>query len=989
MVKPPARSIVGHLIWSTDGGVWALWSVKPFPHAHTAPSDKLGVHSRLRGLLVSLPSDSMLLSVCEQLDPWDVVDRMAENVSLDHRPAWAAVCQASGDWLSQVPLRRRLYYVAAALPAARRPFLDMMGDAMADVGAAFGAAPRAISQNEIDLRRRQARELEIRLAQHVTMRPATAGETCWLYSRSLRREMNEPSYDEAWEPGTAKGDRPGSGGVPERERWRPRAVLAHLTDAVVTEGGSGDDENRPRHRRYVRIDGPGGRSYQTAFALADMPHYFRFPGGGGEWLYHADHAGFPVDWCVRVRSIANADAQVKVRRKHRDLIGQVDEYDGEVTGAPPQLAEAIHAIDEERSQLGANPAEPELQATILLSIAAPTLAELEDRAGALTAMFEPQEYGLARPTGGQTALLRSMLPGTSAAPACRDYTQFMLARDLAAGSPYCGSDVGDPQGLLLGVSLDGDSTTPVLFDPAYGPQVNTSPSLAAVGRLGSGKSFFLKRLCWDTVARGGQVVTIDRTSSGEYVKFAKSIAGRVQIVHLEAGADVRLDPLRSFAGNERTTVSLGFLSLLAGCSAHSEEGAALAEAVDAVAAREGTGLGHVVDELARMGASVKAPDPAARGLARRLEHYRHSPTGQLAFGEGRPLSLDADFIVFWAPNLALPDRETLASEHTAKMMLPEQVLGQALLYLVAAVGRRVVFSDPARFAAALYDEAWALLASPHGQNLLIEGVRDGRKHNGAIWLASQHPNDFAIDELEDLLGARFVFRQARRAIPASLRFLGVTDSVDAAVTLEQGLDTGICLYRDVRDRVGLIQILPPALAEVDAVFNTAPTAPVSDAVGGPGGRARAALDPLDDEDDGEEDEDGRSVIRSSDAAALGPPEPIAVPAWTPLAEAPAPPEPPAPSVPAPAPAPAPAVAVAPDPIAAAVEHAPVPPPPVPPPPPPAPPVAPPEPEPQVAITPDEVSNPGVADDAIAARRRAQRRRRSPLAQALADQEASP
>ena len=29
------------------------------------------------------------------------------------------------------------------------------------------------------------------------------------------------------------------------------------------------------------------------------------------------------------------------------------------------------------------------------------------------------------------------------------------------------------------------------------------------------------------------------------------------------------------------------------------------------------------------------------------------------------MSLDADFIVFWAPNLALPDRETLASEHRA------------------------------------------------------------------------------------------------------------------------------------------------------------------------------------------------------------------------------------------------------------------------------------------------------------------------------------
>jgi hypothetical protein len=415
-----------------------------------------------------------------------------------------------------------------------------------------------------------------------------------------------------------------------------------------------------------------------------------------------------------------------------------------------------------------------------------------------------------------------------------------------------------------------------------------------------------------------------------------------------------------------------------------------------------------------MGASVKAPDPAARGLARRLEHYRHSPTGQLAFGEGRPLSLDADFIVFWAPNLALPDRETLASEHTAKMMLPEQVLGQALLYLVAAVGRRVVFSDPARFAAALYDEAWALLASPHGQNLLIEGVRDGRKHNGAIWLASQHPNDFAIDELEDLLGARFVFRQARRAIPASLRFLGVTDSVDAAVTLEQGLNTGICLYRDVRDRVGLIQILPPALADVDAVFNTAPTSPGPAAVEGPGGRARPVLDPLDDEDDDGEDRDwglaaGAGAATAALAAAVAAPEPVPVPAAAapvmPPAAVPDPasaggaePEPLAPTVPAPVPA----AAVDPTPAAAAVEPAPPtapPEPPVPggPPTPPEPLAAPAplepeaaaEPEAPAAIAPDEVSNPGVLDDAIAVRRRAQRRRRSPLAQALADQEGSP
>jgi hypothetical protein len=951
-MKPPARAVVGNLIWSTDGGVWALWRVTPFPHAHTAAGDKLGVHARIRGLLISLPPHSMLLSVCERLDPLNVVTNMAEGIDLDHHAAWADVCGATNDWLGQVALYRRRYYIAAELPSARRPWLDIVRDAASDISSAFGVGPSPITPEELETRRRQARAIEVRLASNVPVSPVSAGEVCWLYARALRREAGEPPFDHLWEP----PDNPAVG----REPDRPRGVLAHLTDAVVKEGGYGGDPGRPRHRRYVRIDGPGGTSYQTVLAMADMPHYFTFPSGGGEWLFYADHVGFPVDWCVRARSVGNADAQAKVRRKHRDLVGQVDEYDGEVTGAPPQLAEAIQAIDDERAELGANPMEPELQTTVLMSIAAPTLEELEDKAGALAALFEPQEYGLGRPTGGQTALLRSMLPGTTAAPVCHDYTQFMLARDLAAGSPYCGPEVGDPTGLLLGVSLDGGTGTPVLFDPAYGPKVNASPSLAAVGRLGSGKSFFLKRLCWDTVARGGQVVTIDRTRSGEYVRFAESVPGRVQVVRLEAGADVCLDPLRSFDGHERSAVSLGFLSLLAGCSPHSEEGAALAEAVDATAARPAPHLGDVIDELVRMGADVEHPDAAARALARRLAHYRRSATGRLAFGEGRPLSLDADFIVFWAPNLVLPDREMLESEYRSRMMLPEQVLGQALLYLVAAVGRRVVFSDPSRFAAALYDEAWALLASPHGQNLLIEGVRDGRKHNGAIWLASQHPNDFAISELQDLLGSRFVFRQARQAIPAALQFLGAAESVDAAATLEHGLGNGQCLYRDVRERIGLIQVLPPALPEVETAFETAPGAqerrwdedvvPVADLPAGD--VAAPALD------DPGVDEPVDQALSPPPAAAppLPPPPPPAV-------------VPPPPTVVPPSPAPAPLVQPIPAPTEAPARL--------------DPPVddtpAPPRP---VADRPAA----GGHDDVAAARARARRRRRTPLATALQRQE---
>jgi hypothetical protein len=799
------------MIWSRDGGVWALWRVAPFAHAHTSTEDKLAVHARIRGMLIGAPPESMLLSVCEQIDRWDVVADMLDGIDEAGHPAWRAVCEASAIELAGQPLHRRRYYLGACLPRGDRGWRDLLRGAAGDVVDTFGLAPGRVRRAEIDLRTRQARSIEARLERHVDLTRATAGEIRWLYARALRRSIDEPALDGSWEP-VERGPGRGSAGV-----------LAHLSHANVKEGGHRDDDDRPRFRRYIRVDTPAGTAYQSVLAVTDLPHEFTFPGGGGEWCYHADELDFPIDWCMRLRSIPNAEAQSKVRRKHRDLMGQVNEYDGELTGAPPQLAEAIGAISDERSELAANPTEPELHATILLSIAAADLATLEERAGAVQAMFEPEEYGLARPTGGQMGLVRSMLPGTAPAPVCRDYVQFLLPRDLAAGAPFCGPDVGDPRGLLLGVSLDAGSPAPVLFDSEYGPAVNKSPSLAAVGRLGAGKSFMLKRLCWDTLARGGQVVTIDRTQLGEYVAVAGTIPGRAQVVRLDPQADVCVDPLVMFTGDDRATVTLGFLSLLSGCSTQSEEGAALNEAVEVIVGQPGGRLGDVVDELARMGSDGPEPDPVARGLARRLSAYRHRGPGRLAFGTGRPVSLEADMIVFWAPNIALPDRETLESEQRSRTMLPEEVLGQALLYLVAAVGRRVVFEDPRRFGAALYDEAWALLASPFGRKLLVEGVRDGRKHNGAIWLASQLATDFEMSELLDLLGARFVFDQSHTAIPSALRFLGVRGSGDAEACLERGLREGQCLYRDVRDRVGLVQVLPPALDDLRTAFDTTPT----------------------------------------------------------------------------------------------------------------------------------------------------------------------
>ena len=800
-MKPPVRAIVGQLAWGIDGGVWATWRIRPEAIAYRPVADQVEAHGRLRALLVGLPATSMLLSVCEHLDPWDVVADMISGVDLDAHPRWGDVAEATATMLSDGPgsgLFRRRHYVSARVAD------DNTGSGVADQLRAFagrwGTGTVAISDTQHDAATRAARAVASRISTHVDITPVTAGELRWLYARALRRGIAEPGLDDSWEPQTQH-----RGGV-----------VAQLTDAVVSEGGTKNDPNRPRHRRYLRVDTPAGTGYQAVLAMADMPHAFTFP-GSGEALAAADAVDFPVDWCIRIRSVPNNVAQPKLRRQHRELIGQFDEYGGEMSGAPPALGEAVASIEAMRAELSAAPSEPELWATVLFSVAAPGLDELEHQATTLTGLLEPHEFSLGRPTGGQLALTRAFLPGTTSPAAADDYRQYLLARDLAGTGPCTGSDVGDPTGLLLGSSLDAGIPAPVLFDPAYGPTVGATASLGVCGALGSGKSYFLKRLCWDTVARGGQVVTIDRTAIGEYVRFARSVPGRTQVIELGENTDVCLDPLVAFAGEDRTTIALGFLSLLAGCATQSEDGATLAEAVHHIADAGGR-LADIIDHLH----DSATTDPVARSLARRLDHYRRLGAGRLAFGNGETVDLDADFVVFWAPHLSLPDRDTLVTEHLARQMLPEQIIGNALLYLVAALGRQVIFSDPSRFGAALYDEAWALLASPHGQRLLREGIRDGRKHNGAVWLASQHPDDLGTGELVDLLGSRFVFRQAPGAAPAALRILGCDDSSDAAdVVIE--LATGQALYRDVRARIGRIRISPPALGELDTAFNTTPT----------------------------------------------------------------------------------------------------------------------------------------------------------------------
>lgn len=414
-----------------------------------------------------------------------------------------------------------------------------------------------------------------------------------------------------------------------------------------------------------------------------------------------------------------------------------------------------------------------------------------------------------------------MLPGSAAPSVVGEYAQDLLPDGLASAMPFAASGVGDPQGMLLGRSLDTQYPQAVLLDPTHAPRdLNRSGSLAAVGELGAGKSFLAKTLAWNTVAMGGQVVSVDRTDAGEYARLAPVVGGTAQVVKITEEAQVCLDPFRVFAADaDRLRYGVGFITLLTGTPPSSAAGIACQQAAQAALdhahrTSQMPRLRDVVDHLDGVG-------PASE-VAEKLRGLASVSYSRLVFADHRDaVDLDADYMCFHIPGLRLPRR---GGDRTDVM--PEELIGQAVLYLVAAFSRQVLFGRPDRFAALLLDEAHALTANPQGRALIGDLIRDGRKHYAAVWAFTQLPSDLTATEAGDeslsaLLGYRAVFRQSAHTAPAALEFLG-SDDRQANLDTVTGLATGQCLLRDPQRRLGLVAVAPPDDPAVAAAFSTTP-----------------------------------------------------------------------------------------------------------------------------------------------------------------------
>ncbi|MEV5762687.1 ATP-binding protein [Streptomyces tendae] len=867
-MRVPVRHIAGHLVWSTHGSVWAVYRLQPGPDAQGQRAESAqGTYvpaavrdeqlAKVTHLVRSLSGAPRLFGLCAQADPGEVALKMIEGIepggqAPDEGPhPWVENVEATLDLLEGQEIHRRTLWLAVPLRnESRGQVAASLGAMWADVAPVLGMRAAPVARREVTAFREQACRVEAALAGGIGFRPARPAEIVWMVQHALHRGLAEPLLSEA-ETSTLYGGHV-QGGVLRspsyadlgQARLQEGGIDPALEDADELKGSgritrSGRtawwrlQTRSPLRRRWLQVETGSGVGYQAQLALAECP-----PAVGAkaaDLFAQLEMLDFPVDYTVDLTLVPAEKARDQVRRKKNELIDQADQYDARPTGMPASLTDAARDLGELDARLSRTSVEVEVQSVTVLMVWGPTAVVCDARARALTALLSGADYRAVRPAGLQQALFTLGLPGTARPGMLREFTQHQVSEDWALSGAFTTSEVGDPNGMFLGLDLDCGTTRPVMINIADAPKQDASASMGIVGDLGAGKSVLQKLITESVWARGGCAICIDRTPVREWATFARSAAkGRVQIVDA-ARAEVSIDPLRMFDGPQGRHYALSYLTLQLGIGPMSTSGEVLHHAVERAAAGDQPSMQRALEVLEEMSTrEAGRRQDAAATLAGLVRVVASNPLAAMVFDPALPsVRLDAssasDMIVITTAGLKLPPKAAFDNPEVLHQQPLEALIGRAVLYLIAALARQTAFEDPQRFTAVVLDELYWLTSSAEGTALVHEILHDGRKHGAGLIAGSHDAEELGPDR--GLMAYRALARTTDRArARRGLEFIGLNPDDEELVRLvTAGLSPvghrgreGEFLLTCPRQNTGRVKTVIPRIARINGCITTTP-----------------------------------------------------------------------------------------------------------------------------------------------------------------------
>lgn len=824
-LQQPTLAVTQNLRWTRTGVVYAEWQLTALPNGHEETSEKRLVANDHRHLFSDLP-ETILTSMVAPIG----ISTIAENIISSARRAARRVANAAGQRVDFLKLFHDYAIEASARlgeierqtppPSERIHWLSVPLCAPARAGSLpDGYQPTA---KDIEHFLPRALEVERKIPASFAPHRATEQQMHWLWERCHTRGVDYHGYLAALE-----------GAEPDPSAPRPFPRDTRNTQPLRRGRGFRlDGQLDPRLNRAVKLsflDSDIPESFQTFLVVDDFPSALAWPGVADQvfaLLNHFEGAG--VDYTLHTRVRDRADAMAANTTSLKRLSEQMDERDSEMSFAQNFLTTRGHQLTRYNSHLEANPAETEIYFCPIIAVSAQSHEELQDRVRDLKRTFKDIPIKLTDPRGAQEEAWAACQPGYPPQRVTADYTHFTATDIFSKFAPITVSQIGDETGPCLGENLLSGFREPVYFDLLGVTEKDKSASFALVGDLGSGKSVCLKVITYSTLDLGGQIFAIDRSARGEYVTIAKAESGAVVID--PTNPEYTLDLLRVVPGADVAERVLPVLMRLFQIRSGSPESTLLSDLIEPNyrARHRIHGLPELVihaAELARnpaQAATLVDNDPQVIGkLAAQLRFWSQRTYARALFAADLPpLPLDAPMVILRTNKLALPsENEDVADD-------PTKLFGDVIYNLFATIARQVLFSDPddpnGRFGLFLLDEARHLTRSVIGGPIIDDFVIDGRKHHCAIGLASQDPEHYG--RFARLIPTLFLFRQVDETLATEALRMASEDAGRDPNLVKQltNASPGECLMKDLRQRLGEVQIRLPARPDRAAAVNTTP-----------------------------------------------------------------------------------------------------------------------------------------------------------------------
>lgn len=368
---------------------------------------------------------------------------------------------------------------------------------------------------------------------------------------------------------------------------------------------------------------------------------------------------------------------------------------------------------------------------------------------------------------------------------------------------------------------------PVFYDPHYPIREKKPPVTLVTGSPGSGKTFLGLLIASHASLLGkvgfildpkGDFTILKNLELEGYINKVKlwEIASKTGEVSDENTGI--LDPTLFYPSpNDNTALTIDVIKVLAGGEISHKQGTMLTPIVSDITSGVNPSFDKVVGKL------LSNRDDEIRSLGYTLETILKTSLAKLLVTNKRiprqTLSIGNELVVANLQGLTLPPDSKPIKDYTAK-----EKLSVVVLSLIASTVLDMMRNmDNKVYKTLIIDEAWAIMATNIGANMVNEAARLGRSKNLAIILLTQsgkHLGSIEDTDLHTMISVRFAFRnndEQDNLNTVKLMKLPLGESWEQTI---RQLETGQCLLQNSNFETAFVHIM----AEDDWVdmFNTTP-----------------------------------------------------------------------------------------------------------------------------------------------------------------------